>query len=212
MFDIGKRGSGSQKDEQEGEIDSLRNTTPDTGTIPRGESADTGVRRRDAAVIGPSIHIEGTLRGEEDLIIEGQVKGTVQLQGHTLTVGGKGQVEAELHAQSIYVDGTVQGDLHGTELVCIRKSARIFGNVTAPRVSLEDGAKFKGAIDMDVEATRSTASAPTTGKAATSGQSAAERPASGSADSGKTGDRKAGDSPGSASSGGAGGSRGSAAG
>ena len=153
MFDIGKRGSTSQADEQDQDMDTLMNTMPG-GSPSTGEHAGSDVRRRDAAVVGPSIHIEGTLRGEEDLIIEGRVKGTVQLQGHKLTIGNKGQVEAELHAQSIYVDGTVQGDLHGTELVSVRKSARIHGNITAPRVNLEDGAKFKGAIDMDVESPR----------------------------------------------------------
>ncbi|MCP1675245.1 cytoskeletal protein CcmA (bactofilin family) [Natronocella acetinitrilica] len=179
MFDIGKRGSGSQKDEQDDTTDSLPGVGM-AGTSPASGSDQTaGVRRREAAVIGPSIHIEGTLRGEEDLLIEGHVKGTVQLQGHTLTIGGKGQVEAELHAQSIYVEGTVQGDLYGTELVSIRKSARIFGNVTAPRVSLEDGAKFKGAIDMDVEPARPAAAAP--------GGTSSGKPQSASGGSGSSG-------------------------
>jgi len=107
---------------------------------------------RDAAVIGPSIHIDGDVRGEEDLLIEGEVSGTVQLKNNSLTIGPQGKVTADVYAHSIYVDGYLEGDLFGSERVHIRKSAQVKGNVTSPRVSVEDGAKFKGAIEMDPQA------------------------------------------------------------
>jgi len=109
--------------------------------------ASTG--RRDVAVIGRSIRIDGDLRGEEDLLIEGDVTGTVQLRNNTLTIGSEGKISANVYAKSVTVDGLMQGDIFASERVCIRKSAQVNGNVTAPRVSLEDGAKFKGSIEMD---------------------------------------------------------------
>ena len=110
---------------------------------------------REHAVIGASIHIDGDLRGEEDLLIEGEVNGTVQLKNNSLTIGPQGKVRADVYAQSIIVDGFMEGDLYGSERVAIRKSAQVRGNVTSPRVSLEDGAKFKGAIEMDPQAVQS---------------------------------------------------------
>ena len=107
---------------------------------------------RDAAVIGPSIHIDGDVRGEEDLLIEGEVSGTVNLKNNSLTIGPQGKVRADVYAHSIYVDGYLEGDLFGSERVNVRKSATVKGNITSPRVSLEDGAKFKGAIEMDPQA------------------------------------------------------------
>ncbi|MEX0730925.1 MAG: polymer-forming cytoskeletal protein [Aquisalimonadaceae bacterium] len=148
MFDIGKRGSSS---DQSHEDDFMREL--DTPVSPvASESTGSGVRRREAAVIGPSIHIEGTLRGEEDLIIDGHVSGTVQLHENSLTIGSHGQVKADIYAHTIFVEGTVEGDLFGSERVAIKKTADIRGNITSPRVSLEDGAKFKGAIEMDKQA------------------------------------------------------------
>lgn len=105
--------------------------------------------RSDIAVIGRSIRIDGDLRGEEDLRIEGDVKGTVQLKNNTLTIGSEGKISANVYAKSVTVDGLMEGDIFGSERVNIRKNATVNGNITAPRVSLEDGAKFKGSIEMD---------------------------------------------------------------
>lgn len=107
---------------------------------------------REAAVIGRSIQITGDLRGEEDLRIEGDVSGTIQLKSNSLTIGKDGRIKADVYAKSVYVDGLIEGDIYGTERVTIRKNARVTGNVVSPRVSLEEGARFKGAIDMDAQA------------------------------------------------------------
>ncbi|HEU4619538.1 MAG TPA: polymer-forming cytoskeletal protein [Gammaproteobacteria bacterium] len=106
----------------------------------------------EGAVIGPSIRIDGDLRGEENLRIEGEVKGTVQLKNNNLVIGSEGRVRATVYAHSIEVEGLMEGDLFGAERVTIRKSAKVRGNITAPRVSLEDGAQFKGSIEMDQQA------------------------------------------------------------
>ena len=104
---------------------------------------------RKTAVIGPTIKIKGALSGEENLVIEGSVEGSVELAGHDLTVGPKGQVDADLNARTVKVEGRITGDIRGSEKVIITKSGRVLGNIVAPRVTLEDGAKFKGSIDMD---------------------------------------------------------------
>ena len=110
--------------------------------------ASSGSSRRPATV-GPSITIQGTLSGEEDLLIEGKVEGEVSLRGNALSIGKDGRVKADVYAQSISVEGEVEGNLFGDDQIVIRQSGKVVGNVTAPRVSLEDGAKFRGAIDME---------------------------------------------------------------
>jgi len=105
--------------------------------------------RSNAAVIGRSIQINGDLRGDEDLRIEGDVSGTVELRNNALTIGKEGKVKAGVYAKSIAVDGETNGDLYATERVSIHVNARVQGNIIAPRVSIEEGAHFKGSIEMD---------------------------------------------------------------
>jgi len=107
---------------------------------------------RTGAIIGRSIQINGDVKGDEDLLIEGDVSGTIELKNHALTVGKEGKVKATIHARSIAIDGTMEGDLFASERIAIRATANVRGNLLAPRVSLEDGAHFKGAIEMDQQA------------------------------------------------------------
>lgn len=104
------------------------------------------------AVIGPSIQIDGTLKGDEDLLIQGKVEGTIELKKNSVTVGESGEVKADIFAHTIVVEGQVEGKIVGSERVVMRKSAQIRGTLIAPRVMLEDGARFNGTIDMDPEA------------------------------------------------------------
>lgn len=123
---------------------------PSTDRTSAASSARSGNATSTAAAsIGPSISIDGTLKGEEDLVVDGRIKGTVELKSHTLTVGSEGKLDAEIFAHTIFVEGTVTGDLYASERITIRKTARVEGNILAPRISLEDGAQFRGAIDMD---------------------------------------------------------------
>ena len=100
-------------------------------------------------MIGQSIQIKGTITGAENLVVEGSVEGSITLPDNDLTIGETGQVTADLGAKNVRVDGQVTGDISGSEKVVISKTGRVRGNIIAPRVTLEDGAKFKGSIDMD---------------------------------------------------------------
>ena len=104
---------------------------------------------RSTAVIGQTIHIKGTVTGNENLVIEGKVEGSVDLSQNDLTIGQSGNVTADLTAKTVKIDGQVTGDISGEEKVIVSKSGKVKGNIIAPRVTLEDGAKFKGSIDMD---------------------------------------------------------------
>lgn len=100
------------------------------------------------ALIGSSIKIEGSLSGGEDLFVEGQIDGKIELDQHNVTIGTNGRIKADIHGQSIIVMGEVKGNLYGSEQIILRKSSKVRGNLFAARVSLEDGADFKGSIDM----------------------------------------------------------------
>lgn len=100
-------------------------------------------------MIGPSIVIKGEVTGAEDLLIQGKVEGNINLNGNQVSVGETGEVSANIQAKVIKIDGKVTGDITGNEKVIISRSGNVRGNIVAPRVTLEDGAIFKGSIDMD---------------------------------------------------------------
>ncbi len=115
------------------------------------------------AVIGPKIRFKGELVGEEDLLVQGKVEGTIDLKGHNLTIGEQGILHANATAKTITIEGKVEGDLHGEERIAIKASSNVQGNIKAERVVLEDGAKFRGSIDMDMDSKpKSSYSAPLT--------------------------------------------------
>ncbi|HEX7035110.1 MAG TPA: polymer-forming cytoskeletal protein [Pseudomonadales bacterium] len=120
--------------------------SPSADERPRMPEAPT---TRGVAMIGKTITIKGDITGEENLVIEGTVDGTVQLKSNDLTIGQSGRVNANLSANVVRIDGEVKGDIVGREKVVITKTGRVQGNIVGPRVTLEDGAKFKGSIDMD---------------------------------------------------------------
>lgn len=102
-----------------------------------------------AAVIGPGIHVNGDIKGDENLLIEGRVEGKIQLDAHQVDIGRSGRVKADINAKVIRISGEVRGDLNGGEKVIISSTGNVHGNIKAPRMTLEDGAIFKGSIDMD---------------------------------------------------------------
>ncbi|HEX9940870.1 MAG TPA: polymer-forming cytoskeletal protein [Thermoanaerobaculia bacterium] len=106
-------------------------------------------RRTDRATIGPSIFIKGDLSGEEDLVIEGRVEGKVDLKQNNVTIGKNGKVHADLFGRVVTIEGEVNGNVFAREQAILRQSGAIRGNITAPRVVLEDGSRFKGSIDME---------------------------------------------------------------
>lgn len=123
-------------------------------------SKPTAVASGQTTTIGPSIKLNGELSGDEDLLIQGQVEGNIHLKEHNLTVGEQGRIKANANARTITVRGELIGDLNGVEKVTITASGRVRGNITAPKVILEEGASFKGSIDMDAGAKPAMQSAP----------------------------------------------------
>jgi cytoskeletal protein CcmA (bactofilin family) len=126
-------------------------STPPTETAaaPVNPVPVTPSPARNAAMIGPSIVIKGEVTGEEDLLIQGKVEGKIDLKGNQVSIGSSGDVRADISAKVIQIDGNVTGDISASEKVTISKSGNVHGNIVAPRVTLEDGALFKGSIDMD---------------------------------------------------------------
>ena len=106
-------------------------------------------------MIGSTIKIKGDVTGDEDLVIEGSVEGTIDLAAHEVTVGESGKVKANIKGKTVIVNGHVVGDITGGEKVVISKTGDMRGNIVTPRMSLEDGAVFKGSIDMDPSDTSS---------------------------------------------------------
>lgn len=101
------------------------------------------------ALIGASVMIKGSVSGAENITIEGQVDGSIDFSSHEVVIGKSGRVSADVTAKTIRIDGEVEGDIAGHEKVVISKTGKVQGNIVAPRVTLEDGAKFRGSIDMD---------------------------------------------------------------
>ena len=114
--------------------------------------SNPGAGGKPQALIGSKIRIKGELYGEEDILIQGRVEGTIEVKEFNLTVGADGHVSADSQAKEIIVEGEVHGDLTGEEKVVIKATSNVKGNIVAPRVSLEEGAKFKGMIDMEPSA------------------------------------------------------------
>jgi len=92
--------------------------------------------------------LKGQVYGREDVTIDGEVEGTVELQEHRLTVGPTGKVVATIKAREIVVLGTVQGNIETREKIEIRKDAKVVGDIRTARIVIEDGAFFKGSIDI----------------------------------------------------------------
>lgn len=99
-------------------------------------------------MIGSKVTVKGDIISGEDLLVEGEVHGTITLTDNELVVGTSGRVEANVNAKTIRIEGEVKGDIDASERVVICASGNVQGNVTAPRVMLEDGGRFKGSIDM----------------------------------------------------------------
>ncbi|MEO8482910.1 MAG: polymer-forming cytoskeletal protein [Acidobacteriota bacterium] len=98
--------------------------------------------------IGKSVVIKGDLSGSEDLTIEGQVEGKIELRQNILTIGANGKIKASIFAKAVVVQGEVIGDITASERVDIRDAGSVDGDLSAPRIAIADGAHFRGSIDM----------------------------------------------------------------
>lgn len=152
MFDMNQVKQNVGKWTKQGE-ESATSPAPETAKV-RPPPSQSHSAPREAAMIGSSIRINGDLTGEEDLIIDGQVEGTIHLEKNNLTIGANGRIKANIQAKAVIVEGELRGDIVGKEKVVIRRTGNMRGNIVAPRVTLEDGAMFKGSIEMEPEAVR----------------------------------------------------------
>jgi cytoskeletal protein CcmA (bactofilin family) len=123
-----------------------RSTEPET---PRG-----------SALIGKSVVLKGQIYSREDLYIDGEVEGTLELQEHRLTVGPNGKVQAGIKAREVVVIGTVHGNVEAADKIDIRKDAKLVGDIRTSRIVIEDGAYFKGSIDISKTEVSKPAPAP----------------------------------------------------
>jgi cytoskeletal protein CcmA (bactofilin family) len=133
--------------------------TPNPNVARRQQSKEEGSK---VANIGKSISIRGDLTGNEDMVIEGQVEGKVDLPNNQLTVGANGKLKAEIHAKGVVIVGHVVGNVVGLERVEIQATGKVEGDVTAPKLVVAEGAQLNGAIQMTQKGNRTGATASET--------------------------------------------------
>jgi len=134
--------------------------------------------RTDTAHIGKSVIVKGELSGSEDLYLDGEVEGVIELRGHRLVIGPNGRVRARVHARDVVILGKLEGNVQDAERVELKKSAIMVGDIVTRRMAMEDGAYFKGGIDVQKEAGKAEI---TPGLAALLSQAAAAPVAAGAA-------------------------------
>ena len=103
----------------------------------------------EVSVLGSTVRFKGELVADENLMIQGHIEGSIEQKASRLAIGSTGKIKADIHANHVVVEGEVIGDLYATEAVIVEAGACVRGDIFAPRVTLKDGAKFKGSIDMD---------------------------------------------------------------
>ncbi|MBV8730569.1 MAG: polymer-forming cytoskeletal protein [Acidobacteriia bacterium] len=119
-------------------------TTVSTTPIGRIDSESRG----SAATIGKAVKVVGQIYSKEDLFVDGDLEGTVEALEHKLTIGPNGTVHASVKAREVVVLGTIQGNVEATDKIEIRKDAKLVGDIKTARIIIEDGAYFKGSIDI----------------------------------------------------------------
>src|SRR5262249_45459343 len=117
-------------------------------TFPSRPAESSDSSRGGSAVLGKSVIVKGQIVGREDLTIDGEVEGNVELAEHRLTVGTNGKVTAAIIAREVVVLGTVHGNVEARDKVEIRKEAKLVGDIRTARIVIDDGAYFKGNIDI----------------------------------------------------------------
>jgi len=121
-------------------------------TIPPDTAADHETGR-----LGSSLQVKGDITGTEDLLIDGSVEGLIQLDERKLTVGAAAKVTADINARDVVVYGSVKGNVRATGRIEIKRDGSIIGNLTTAQIMIEDGADFKGSIEIDRSAAEETA-------------------------------------------------------
>jgi len=109
--------------------------------------------RGGSAALGKNVTVKGQIFAREDLTIDGEVEGTVECHEHRLTIGPNARVQAGLKAREIIIQGSIQGNVDATDKIDIKKEAKLVGDIKTSRIVIEDGAYFKGSIDISKAAT-----------------------------------------------------------
>ena len=130
--------------------------TPVSSTPYRTPEPDS----RNAATVGKSVRIVGQIFTKEDLYVDGDVEGTIESLENKVTIGPNGRVQASIRARDVIILGQVQGNVETSDKVDIRKDAKLVGDITTSRISIEDGALFKGSIDIKKAEPKVAAPAP----------------------------------------------------
>ena len=167
-----------------------RGAPPAAPASPQSNLTASG---NEMAHIGKSVVVKGELSGSEDLSIDGEVEGIIQLNGHHLVIGPNGRVRANLNAKQIVIQGKVDGNITAGERVELRRTAILVGDIVTPRIAIEEGAFFKGGIEVSqpkaaggqakVEASIESKKEPTFAAASSTGSSGSASSAASSASS-----------------------------
>lgn len=121
---------------------------PAARTAPSAAPSSAPDRNRAIAQIGKSLKIKGSISGSEDLFVDGEIEGTIELEENNLTIGPNGNVNADVKARDITILGRLNGDVQAGERTEIRKTGSLSGNLRTSRIVIEDGAVFRGSIDI----------------------------------------------------------------
>ena len=133
---------------------------PQPANVSAPPQAESRRIERDVVNIGKSVVIKGELNGSEDLTVEGQVEGKIELKDHALTIGPNGKIKAQVFAKSVIVLGEVHGNVTASEKVDIRDGGSVDGDIVSPRVAIAEGAHFRGSVDMQRKGGQVTQSVP----------------------------------------------------
>lgn len=125
----------------------VKKEAPPVSTTPVGRF-DSDASRGGSASIGKAVRVVGQIYSKEDLFVDGDLEGTVEALEHKLTIGPNGRVHATVKAREVVVLGTIQGNVEAAEKIEIRKDAKLVGDIKTARIIIEDGAYFKGSIDI----------------------------------------------------------------
>lgn len=121
---------------------------PQTMSSPSRPFESEPTVRGGSAALGKNVTVKGQIFAREDLTIDGEVEGTVECQEHRLTIGPNARVQAGLKAREIIIHGSIQGNVDATDKIDIKKEAKLVGDIKTSRIVIEDGAYFKGSIDI----------------------------------------------------------------
>jgi cytoskeletal protein CcmA (bactofilin family) len=133
--------TGSGLEPQRREVSTMSSAT-------RTFEPETGAVRSGSAALGKNVTVKGQIVAREDLTIDGEVEGTVECHDHRLTIGPNARVQSNLRAREIIIHGSIQGNVEAADKIDIKKEAKLVGDIKTSRIVIEDGAYFKGSIDI----------------------------------------------------------------